>query len=179
MRLTRLAVPALVVAAFVAAQACRGQPELKAHADIVDSKNKPLGTLHLTQTEKGVQIKGHLQGLGGTVHAFHIHAAAKCDCPDFKSSGGHFNPFGKKHGLKNKEGPHAGDLPNITVSKDEKDGWDIDVTAELVTLEKGKKNSLLDGEGTSLMIHEKPDDDMTDPAGNAGNRIACGVVKGE
>jgi Cu-Zn family superoxide dismutase len=177
MKLTRIVAPALVVAAIVVGQTCRGEGEKKAHADLIDSKNKPIGTAHLHDTGKGVKIEADLSGLPPGVHAFHIHAAAKCDCPDFKSSGGHFNPFGKKHGVKNKEGPHAGDLPNITVDKEGK--CHVDVTAELVTLEKGKKNSLLDGEGTSIMIHEKPDDDMTDPAGNAGNRIACGVVKGD
>ncbi len=89
------------------------------------------------------------------------------------SAGGHFNPFGKQHGLKNPQGPHAGDLPSLTVGPDGR--ATVSVVASLVTLKEGK-NSLFQPDGTSLVIHEKADDDMTDPAGNAGPRIACGPI---
>ena len=106
-------------------------------------------------------------------HALHIHSVGECDAPDFKSTGPHFNPEAKKHGPKNLEGPHAGDLPNFEVGKDDRSK--SSVTAPHVKL-GGGSNSLFHPEGTALVIHEKPDDYMTDPAGNAGARIACGIV---
>jgi superoxide dismutase, Cu-Zn family len=107
------------------------------------------------------------------VHAFHIHDKGDCTSHDFMSAAGHFNPFGKQHGLKNPQGPHAGDLPNLTVGPDGRGS--ASTVATLVTLKEGK-NSLLQPGGTSLMIHEKADDDVSDPAGNAGARIACGPI---
>ncbi|MBI3270836.1 MAG: superoxide dismutase family protein [Planctomycetes bacterium] len=147
---------------------------LTATAELVDGKGQKVGTATFTQGEKGVSIKVDLSGLPAGVHAFHIHEAGKCEAPDFKSSGGHFNPFGKKHGAKNPDGPHAGDLGNITVGDDGKCA--AEVQAPLVILGAGK-NSLLEGNGTCLMIHEKVDDETTDPTGNAGARIACGLIK--
>ncbi len=107
-------------------------------------------------------------------HALHIHAVGKCDAPSFQTAGPHFNPEGKKHGTKNPEGPHAGDLPNFEVGADGR--AKVSLVAPHVTLGDGP-NSLFHPEGTALVIHEKPDDSMTDPAGNAGARIACGVVQ--
>ena len=106
-------------------------------------------------------------------HAFHIHEQGNCELPGFKSAGGHFNPRGKKHGVKNPQGHHAGDLPNLVVGSDGE--VEIEVIAGGVTLGPGA-NSLLSKSGTSLVIHADPDDDLTDPAGNAGARIACGAV---
>lgn len=143
-------------------------------ADLMDAKGNKIGTATLTQTDKGVRIKLQVSGLPPGEHAFHIHAAGKCEPPEFKSAGGHFNPHGKKHGLQNPDGPHAGDLPNIKVADD--GTCTVDVVAELVTLGDGA-NSLFAGEGTSLMIHEKADDNVSDPAGNAGARIACGTIR--
>jgi Cu-Zn family superoxide dismutase len=108
-------------------------------------------------------------------HGFHIHAIGKCDPPDFQTAGGHFNPFGKKHGLKNPEGPHAGDLPNLEVGPDGK--GKIEATVGGLTLGKEGLAVLLDSNGTAVVIHAGPDDEMTDPAGNSGARIACGVIK--
>ena len=101
-------------------------------------------------------------------------AVGKCDAPDFKTAGPHFNPDGKKHGTKNPEGPHAGDLSNFEVGADGR--AKVSLLATRVTLGEGP-NSLFHPEGTSLVIQEKPDDYMTHPAGNAGARIACGVVQ--
>jgi superoxide dismutase, Cu-Zn family len=104
----------------------------------------------------------------------HTHAVGKCDAPDFKSAGGNFNPDMKKHGMNNPDGMHAGDLPNIEVGADGK--AKVKVTAAHVTLTSGDHPLFHDG-GTSLVIHEKADDYMTDPSGNSGNRIACGVIE--
>ena len=106
-------------------------------------------------------------------HAIHIHQNAKCDAPDFKSAGGHFNPDGKKHGLQNPEGPHAGDMPNFTVGA--KGTAKTTVSDANVTL--GEDNhSVFSNGGTALVIHAKADDMKTDPAGNSGDRIACGTI---
>jgi Cu-Zn family superoxide dismutase len=121
-----------------------------------------------------VRISLRVMGLPGGTHAFHIHNVGKCEAPDFKSAGGHFNPEGKKHGLKNPDGPHAGDMPNITVAANGRGRAQVINTR--ITLGEGA-NSVFHEGGTAIVIHEKADDEMTDPAGNAGNRIACGVIE--
>src|SRR5262249_5924989 len=108
------------------------------------------------------------------VHGIHLHDSARCDSPEFLDAGGHFNPAGKKHGRKNPQGPHAGDLPNLVVPENGK--VDVSWTVPRVTRRPGP-NSLLKPEGTSLVIHADPDDEVTDPDGNSGPRIACGVIR--
>ncbi len=153
---------------------CGGEPAPeKAKATLVNSQGQKVGEAQLEETAHGVKITMKVENLPPGVHAFHIHEKGDCNCPDFMTSGGHFNPEGKKHGLKNPEGPHAGDLPNLVVGEDGKET--IEVIASRVTLKPGK-NSLFQPGGTSLMIHANPDDYMTDPAGNAGPRIACGTI---
>ncbi|MEW6658543.1 MAG: superoxide dismutase family protein [Thermodesulfobacteriota bacterium] len=152
---------------------CGGPTPEKAKATLVNAQGQKVGEAQLVETPHGVKITLKVENLPPGVHAFHIHEKGDCHCPDFMSSGGHFNPFGKKHGLKNQEGPHAGDLPNLVVGEDGKET--LEVIASRVTLKPGK-NSLLQPGGTSLMIHANPDDYLTDPAGNAGPRIACGTI---
>lgn len=144
-----------------------------AHAKLIDSHGRSVGTATLIQTAQGVRIDLRLFHLPPGVHALHIHAVGKCTPPDFASAGPHFNPFGKKHGFKNPEGPHAGDLPNFTVAAT--GSAQTSVLAKEVTLGSGP-NSLFHPGGTSLVIHAGADDYKTDPAGNAGPRIACGVI---
>ena len=144
-----------------------------AKATLVNNQGQKVGEAKLTETSPGVKIELKVEKLPPGVHAFHIHEKGDCHGPHFMSAGGHFNPFGKQHGLKNPQGPHAGDLPNLTVGPDGRGS--LTTVAKLVTLKEGK-NSLLAPGGASLMIHEKADDDMTDPAGNAGARIACGAI---
>jgi Cu-Zn family superoxide dismutase len=145
-----------------------------ATAELLSGEGKSLGKLTLAQESEGVRISGHLTGLSAGPHAFHIHGVGQCHGPDFKTAGAHFNPYEKKHGTQSKDGPHAGDLPNFTAQAD--GSAEIDCLAALVTLKTGK-NSLLGASGTCLVIHERPDDEMTDPTGNAGNRVACGVIQ--
>lgn len=145
-----------------------------AKAQVKDSEGKDVGEITLEQTKQGILIKGKLSNLPPGQHAFHIHEVGKCEGPDFKSSGGHFNPTGASHGFASEKGPHAGDLPNIHVP--ESGTLRVEYYTQMVTLKEGEANSLLGGDGTSLMIHEGPDDHKTDPAGHAGGRIACGVI---
>jgi Cu-Zn family superoxide dismutase len=145
-----------------------------AKATLVNNQGKKVGQATLTETPKGVKIVMTVENLPPGVHAFHIHQNGVCTPPDFKSAGGHFNPYGKQHGFLNPAGPHAGDLPNITVGPD--GTAKVELLTKLVTLKSGAKNSLFPPGGTSLVIHAGADDYVTDPAGNAGPRIACGAI---
>lgn len=137
-----------------------------------NGQGKSVGTATLSQAASGVNVKLNVRDLTPGDHAIHFHQTAKCEGPDFKSAGAHFNPDNKHHGLQNPEGPHAGDIPNFTVDASGKSK--ATVVAPNVTLTDGP-HSVFTG-GTALVIHAKPDDGKTDPAGNSGDRIACGVV---
>ena len=150
-----------------------GKSAATAKADLTDSKGANVGTAKLKETPNGVSLALEVSNLPPGVHGFHIHAVGKCEPPGFTSAGGHFNPEGKKHGWENPEGHHAGDLQNLTVNAQGK--AKIKVVVAGVTLGDGP-NSLFQPQGTALVIHADPDDNKTDPAGNAGARIACGVI---
>lgn len=151
-----------------------GQVEYSLKTTIVDSTGKGIGTAELTETDTGVRILLQIKGLEQGEKAIHFHEVGKCEYPDFKTAGSHLNPTKKQHGFYNPKGYHAGDLPNLKVKKDGE--VDLEITTPNVTLEKGKPNSLLDKDGSSLIIHENADDYVTDPSGNSGDRIACGVI---
>ncbi|HEX2091177.1 MAG TPA: superoxide dismutase family protein [Longimicrobiaceae bacterium] len=132
-----------------------------------------LGTLRFNATGAGVRVAGTLAGLPPGVHGIHFHQVGRCYAPDFATAGGHLNPTGALHGLQNPLGPHAGDLPNLTVAANGE--GEIETVARGVTL-RGT-NPLLKPGGTALVIHASADDNRTDPAGNSGVRIACGVIR--
>jgi superoxide dismutase, Cu-Zn family len=146
-----------------------------ATAGIKDAKGQNVGQAKFAATKGGVQISVTVTNLSPGVHAIHIHDAGKCDAPGFTTAGGHFNPANKQHGLQNPEGHHAGDMPNLTVGANGKGTFKS--TIQNITLAGDGANSLFHAGGTSVVIHDKPDDMKTDPAGNAGARIACGVVQ--
>jgi Cu-Zn family superoxide dismutase len=158
---------------LLASAAPAQQPVQTATAAIKDAQGKQIGTAILTESAEGVRIALDVSKLPPGAHGFHIHGVGKCDPPDFKSAGPHFNPEGKKHGMKSPDGPHAGDLPDLEVGAD--GTVKTAVTTKLVTLGAGK-NSLFPEGGTALVIHADPDDERTDPSGNSGARIACGVI---
>jgi len=164
----------LFPALLVAANAFGQSSGTSAHADFINSQGQKIGTAVLNQAGDGVKIDVNLTQLPPGTHAFHIHAVGKCEVPDFKSAGGHFNPAGKQHGKDNPNGSHAGDMSNFDVGTDGTAKFSTVNTS--VTLDQGA-NSVFHEGGTALVIHEKADDYKTDPAGNAGNRIACGVVQ--
>jgi Cu-Zn family superoxide dismutase len=144
----------------------------KAGAVLKDAQGAEVGRATLTTTPSGVLISLELTALPAGDHAFHIHAVGKCEPPKFESAGPHFNPDTTKHGLMNPDGPHAGDMPNLHVPDSGK--LTIEVLNPTVTL--GAESALLDEDGSALVVHAVADDYQTDPAGNAGDRIACGVI---
>jgi Cu-Zn family superoxide dismutase len=142
-------------------------------ATLKDAAGKPVGTATFSTATGGVQVKVQVAGLPPGPHGFHVHAAGLCEAPGFTTAGGHFNPTGKQHGLDNPKGHHGGDLPNLVVGPDGK--GEGTATLSGLTLGEGE-SSLFHPGGTAVVIHAGPDDGKTDPAGNSGARIACGVV---
>jgi Cu-Zn family superoxide dismutase len=145
-----------------------------ASAPLKNAEGKEVGSVNLTQTNQGVLINVAVKGLPPGEHAFHVHAVGKCE-PPFTSAGGHFNPANHKHGMMSPEGQHAGDMPNLHIPQSG------DLTVEIlntnITLEKGKPNSVYDADGSAVIVHAGKDDYKTDPTGDAGGRIACGVIQ--
>jgi len=127
-----------------------------------------VGTVTATETANGIQVRIDARGMPAGVHGAHVHTTGRCDAPDFTTAGGHWNPTSKQHGTSNPAGPHAGDAPNLTIG--------ADGTGSLtVELPSGTMDGLLDADGAAFVIHANADDYKTDPSGNSGGRIACGV----
>jgi len=158
---------ALVATIGVAARA--GAQEV-AEGKFKNSQDKDVGTVHIEHMPSATLLMLDLHDMPPGVHGIHIHSVAKCDPPGFETAGPHFNPTGSQHGMKNPKGPHAGDLPNITIPASGKLQTTIMVAA---TMQGDGSGGMIDGDGASLVIHASPDDYMTDPAGNSGARIAC------
>ena len=144
-----------------------------AKASLKDATGKDVGQVQLVQTPHGVLLKMTLKGVPPGERAFHIHAVGKCE-PPFTSAGPHFNPAGHKHGMEAKEGSHAGDMLNLHIPANGE--LMIEIANPMISLVKGQPNSLFDADGSAIIIHAGADDYKTDPTGNAGDRIVCGVV---
>jgi superoxide dismutase, Cu-Zn family len=172
--------PTLLVAALAA---CGGQArgpgggELEspaATASLVDSTGADAGVATFSDSGGATRLSVSVTGLTPGAHGMHVHENGTCTPPDFQSAGGHFNPDGKKHGTQNPEGPHAGDLPNLVVEKD--GSADTTLTVPSGLLAEGP-TSMLGAQPRALVIHADPDDEKTDPSGNSGARVVCGVIE--
>ena len=137
-------------------------------------QGEQVGSATLTETPAGVLIDARLTRIAPGAHAFHVHEAGKCEGPEFKTAGEHFAPRGKAHGYHDPKGPHAGDMPNQIAQAD--GTMTFQVVNAGISLARGT-GSLFDADGSSLVVHEKPDDYKSQPSGEAGGRIACAVVE--
>lgn len=176
MRTMSLVLLAAATALSVAPASARKAPGAahQATATLLAPDGSPRGTVRAVDTGKGVKITISATGLPPGEHGAHVHAVGDCTPPDFKSAGGHWNPQGHEHGRDNPKGMHMGDLPNLTVGANGK-GMLV-ATVEGASLAGGDA-PMLDADGAALVIHAGPDDMKTDPSGNSGGRIACGVLK--
>lgn len=150
------------------------QAQNTARADLKNAEGKSVGSADFRETKEGVLVILRVHDLSPGLHAVHIHAVGKCEGPQFTSAGGHFNPGQKKHGFKNPEGPHAGDLPDVLIVKN--GSGRFEAVTDAVTFAAGA-NSLFDQDGSAIVVHATADDNTTDPTGNSGDRIACGVIE--
>jgi Cu-Zn family superoxide dismutase len=151
-----------------------------AKAELKDAQGKTIGHAELAGTQHGVLIRLHLTAAPAGEHAFHIHAVGRCDAPSFESAGPHFNPTKAPHGFLQPRGPHAGDLPNLHVP--DSGTLDVEILATGASMgghagAAAGANNVLDDDGAALVLHAAADDYTTDPAGNTGARIACGIIR--
>jgi Cu-Zn family superoxide dismutase len=163
------------LAAVLAVTGCatgRSVPGNTAMAELRDARGQVVGMATLAEVTGGLRIVVDVKGLPPGPKGVHVHEVGTCEAP-FTSAGGHFNPTGRQHGALNPQGPHAGDLPNLTVAGD--GSGHMESMNTVLTLAAGP-NSVLDADGSALVVHAGPDDFRTDPAGNSGARIACGVI---
>jgi len=169
--------------AAIALAACGGQargpggaklPEPIANASLFDTSGARVGLATFSEVEGQGRVGVSVSGLSPGQHGMHIHETGACTPPDFESAGSHFNPASKKHGLLNPEGPHAGDMPNLVVEAD--GSADTTVTVPASLLAQGPK-SMLGAQTHAFVIHADPDDQKTDPSGNSGSRVVCGVIE--
>jgi len=141
---------------------------MTAVANLQTAEGKPAGTATATPGEGTMLLSLRVEGLPPGEHGVHVHMVGKCEAPKFQSAGSHWNPGNKQHGLENPQGQHAGDMPNLTVGEDGRGTLSY-------TLKGATIDGLLDGDGSAMVVHAKADDQKTDPSGDSGDRIACGV----
>lgn len=173
-RLLTIALCSMPLLAPVAAMAHQhGHSGGHATAELIDGQGQPKGSAMIHQGKDGIEISVRVIGVPAGVHAVHIHTTGACTGPDFTSAGGHWNPAKKQHGHDNPAGAHMGDIPNMTVGADGKGELKAVVKGGVMS---GAPDALLDADGAAIVVHAAPDDYKTDPTGNAGGRIACGII---
>ena len=174
---------AAAIFAAIALAACGGQargpggaqlPDPIATASLFDTAGTRVGLATFSEADGSGQMGVSVSGLAPGRHGMHIHETGACTPSDFESAGGHFNPASKQHGLENPEGPHAGDMPNLTVDTDGSADTTFTVAASL--LAQGSE-SMIGAQKRAFVIHADPDDQQTDPSGNSGSRVVCGVIE--
>jgi Cu-Zn family superoxide dismutase len=175
--LAQLSVTVLLLTLAVACRrAALGEGDVRlATAEMRTADGVRFGTLTLSRGVAGVRIDGALTSVPPGTHGLHFHQVGRCDGPDFTSAGAHFNPTNTQHGIENPRGPHAGDLPNVSANTAGQ--MIVDLATGRVTLSTTGPTALFDADGTALIIHADADDQRTDPSGNSGERIACGVLQ--
>lgn len=161
---------ALILPLLLAGCSTVPEPQGGPPMPLVNASGQTIGSVRAWQTAGGITFRINASGLAHGVHGVHVHAVGKCDPPDFASAGPHWNPTGKKHGMNNPAGPHAGDLPNVVVAAN-------GVLGATLVLSAANMASLIDADGAALVIHAAADDNITDPSGNSGARIACAVLQ--
>jgi Cu-Zn family superoxide dismutase len=145
------------------------EPQGGAPMRLINAAGQTIGTVRAWQTSGGISFRINASGLPHGIHGIHVHPIGRCDPPDFASAGTHWNPAGRQHGLNNPEGPHAGDMPNVTVAAN-------GVLQETVVLPHASLSELLDADGAAILIHAAADDYVSQPSGNSGAKIACAVI---
>ncbi|MFN8665614.1 MAG: superoxide dismutase family protein [Gemmatimonadaceae bacterium] len=167
----------LAIAALLASACATSRPSLPAPfatAELHTADGRAVGTATLRKVDNAIQLDLDVTGIPDGTHGLHFHTVGKCDAPDFATAGGHLNPGATKHGVQNPQGPHAGDLPNLVVADGRSRGWTARTLRVVADTTRG---GLFDADGTALVIHANRDDEATDPSGNSGARIACGVIR--
>ncbi|WP_431471101.1 superoxide dismutase family protein [Sphingosinithalassobacter sp. LHW66-3] len=142
----------------------------QAVAQLRTAEGAEAGQAMVRQVEEGLEVTVYARNVSPGPHGVHVHTTGQCDAPDFQSAGGHWNPTDMQHGLENPQGPHAGDMPNMDVAQD-------GTGSITFTLPAGTYEGLMDADGAAMMIHAGRDDQQTDPAGDSGDRVACGVFE--
>lgn len=143
-------------------------------ADIKDAQGDSIGEALISNDNGNLLLDLTVSTITPGLHGFHIHTIGSCEAPDFKSAGGHWNPLGAEHGIENPNGSHAGDLPNLDADEN---GNATLVQLALGEMASGAADTLVDEDGGAIVIHADADDLSSDPAGDAGPRIACGVLE--
>ena len=162
----------LILAGATSLGACATPSDAPSRATstaLIGSGGQQIGTVRMWETPGAVSFRVEGNGLSVGRKGLHVHAVGRCDAPAFTSAGGHWNPATRKHGLSNPQGPHAGDLPNVPVAAN-------GTLRETVVLSSASLAALRDADGSALILHAREDDNVTDPSGNSGDRIACAVL---
>ena len=171
----RLAAVGLTMALTTACMHTAANSPIIAKAELSNAQGQPSGSFVIRGGTSGPVMLVNTTGLAAGVYGMHFHQTGKCETPGFTTAGGHWNPESRKHGLSNASGAHAGDLPNLEINS-------IDTAAVTVPLDSSLFNgaqSLFDSDGAAIIIHARADDNMTDPSGNSGDRILCGVLQAQ